>query len=443
MLDSGGSTPTRAFPSWLCVPGAAVFAISLAAFAMYIHVVGFDGYDLSCYLMGGDAYTHGLPVYNQRLHGDGSHFVYPPVTLLVFAPLSSLPYGIVVAAHLTLGILALWAVVWLTFRMLGFGNNTALVFVCLGITGCALWLQPVFDTLNVGQINAILMFLVVAGFALNRRMPTLAGVTIGVAAAVKLTPAIFIVYILLTRRFRVALMAIASAALLTCIGFVVAWADSVQYWLQGTFADTAYLIEPIAIDDVSNQSLNGVALRFFGDSGRTVWLVLALVVGIGGLAVAVRAERRGAPVAGLLTCAITSLLISPLSWHEHWIWVLPVGVLLGVVGIELGQARPILAGVPVLPIAAYLTWPLEYAPEQIRALSILSPARSLWEEGNHNPLVALVTTTYVSVGIFLLAVEACVLFRPTRAAVYTNSPSVRVAVQDLNYHSLLANRKRG
>jgi alpha-1,2-mannosyltransferase len=407
-----GSSP-REMPRALFIPGAAICLISLTAFFLLAHAIGLSGFDLSVYLMGGDAFMQGLPVYEQELHGPYgiNRFSYPPPALLVFGPLSLLPSGVVHAIMLALGIAAVWAAVWITLRMVGFQRNIGLVGASLGITGCALWLQPSYGNLDQGQVNIILMLLVLADFAMSTRVPRLAGILIGVATAVKLTPAIFIVYLMLTRRFRAAVTAAITSVALTGLGILVAPADF-KRWFEGTFVDPGYLVfSPVPAGDVSNQSINGVVVRFFGEGGTFVWFVLALAVGIGGLAVAVRAHRQGAPMAGVLVCAITGLLISPLSWHEHWIWMVPVGVWLGVVALDLSRSNPMVAGAVPLPVAAFLAWPLESAPGAVYPASILAPVGRMWTEGNRNPLLALLSTTYVSVGLFLLAVGGWIVFR--------------------------------
>jgi alpha-1,2-mannosyltransferase len=419
VLRSRAGLPPRALPRALIVPGAAICVVSLAAFFLLAHVIGLGGYDLSVYLMGGDAFMHGLPVYDQQLPGPygPSHFSYPPTALLAFGPLSCLSLGVAHAIMLALGIAALWAAIWITLKMLGFQRNAGLVGVALGIAGCSLWLQPTYDNLDQGQVNIILMFLVVADFALRTRVPRLAGILIGVATAVKLTPAIFIVYLLLARRFRAAGTAAITAVALTGLGFLVAPADSKRYWLEGTFADHAHLIfSPVPPGDVSNQSINGAVIRFFGDSGTIVWLVLALGVGIGGLAIAVRADRQGAPLAGVLACAITGLLISPVSWDEHWIWIVPIGVWLGAVALDLSRSHPVVAGALPLPVIAFLAWPLKYKPGVVHPASILSAVRGVWTKGHHNPLVAVLSTTYVSVGLLLLLALGWIVFRAGAAS---------------------------
>jgi alpha-1,2-mannosyltransferase len=94
----------------------------------------------------------------------------------------------------------------------------------------------------------------------------------------------------------------------------------------------------VAVDPrtVNNQSLRGALARVL-DSGNPptlLWLALVLVVGAGGLAVAVWASRRGLELFGVLACATTGLLVSPISWHHHWIWCVPGLVALAAAGLR-------------------------------------------------------------------------------------------------------------
>jgi len=402
--------PALTVPRWLLVPGATLFAVSVAALLLLGFTAGFDPYDLGVYLLGGDAWRHGLPVYDQTVSsqwGTG-YFTYPPVTLLVFAPLSVLPHGTVHAVMAVAGVLSLIAVVWLVLRSLGCRSSAGTTGLALGLAGAALWVQPVYDSLQQGQINLMLMALIVADLALDgrRRWPT--GILIGFAAAAKITPGIFIVYLLLTRRFRAAATAAATWAALTAAGFIVAPGDSAQFWLHGTFFNSSRVASPLTADSVFNQSIHGVAIRVLGSGwGEPLWLVVAAVVVTAGLWAAVVAHRTFAPMAGGLVCAVTGLLVSPLTWHEHWVWIVPVVVALGIFAWQFRDRAPVLAGaLPCLAALPFLMWPLPQNEQgDVVPASILSPAHHLWEdEGSRNPLVGLAGAAYVMVGLALLAV---------------------------------------
>jgi alpha-1,2-mannosyltransferase len=404
VADEAGNrgTPT-AFPRWLLAPGATVFAASLAAYVLIARVLGLGGFDLSIFLLGGSAYRHGLPVYDQQ--SQGWPFTYPPVTVLVFGPLSELSEPALLKAAVGVGVVAVGAVVWLTFRMLGHPHSLGLLGVTLGITGAALWLQPVDDTLGQGQVNIVLMLLVLVDFALAGRRHWPTGVLIGVATAVKLVPGLFIIYLLLTRRYRAAVTAAVTFAALTALGFATAWSDSKRFWFGGVFSDSARAAGPDGIASAYNQSLHGVMIRLFGTgTGDVVWYVLAAVVVVGGLAVAVAARRGGDEVAGIIACALTALLISPLSWHEHWVWVVPVLVWLVDLGRRIHLVAPIVAGaLPCVVWLAFLVWPMRgNLPGQVIPDSPLSSIHHAWIIGNHSPLVAAASAEYPAIGLALL-----------------------------------------
>jgi alpha-1,2-mannosyltransferase len=409
-------------PRWLFVPGLAIFGVSAAAVLLIGRAVGFDPYDLGVYLMGGDTWRHGLPVYDQSVTsqwGQG-YFTYPPATLLVFGPLSALPPGVVHAIMAGAGVLSIGAVVWLVLRALGARPGAGLIGLVLGVTGAALWLQPVYDSLQQGQINPMLMLLVVADLAARDRHRWTNGIGIGIATAAKITPGIFIVYLLITRRFRAAATAAATWAAVTAAGFVAAPGDSAQFWLHGTFFDSERVSMPLTPASVYNQSLHGAALRLLGTSGGTVvWAVVALVVGVAGMWAAAVIARAYAYIAGGLVAAVTGLLISPLSWHEHWIWIVPVVVVLAYAVWPARDRSPfLLPALPVLAGIGFLMWPLPgNADRDLVPASILSPAHHLWEgEGNHNPVVALAASAYVLVGLALLALAAGTAWRVRRTS---------------------------
>lgn len=390
-------------PRWLLGSGVAAFAASLAAYVLTVRTVGLDGTDLNIYLMGGRAFRYGLPLYEQQYMG--WPFTYPPVTVLLFAPMSLLGHGALMAATTALGIAGIAVVIWLTFRMLGYHHGPGLAGGILGLTAAALWLQPVFDTLDQGQVNIALMLLVLADFALARHRRWPVGLLIGLATALKLTPGLFILYLLLTRRIRGAATAGITFVALTGLGFIVAPSASRQFWLHGLFADSARVAGPDGIDSAYNQSLHGVLVRAFGiDAGNIAWYPVAAVALLGGLAVAVAASRRGEEAWAVVACGLTGLLISPLSWHEHWVWVVPVLVLLTDLARRIYRVAPIPAGaLPFVIWLAFLVWPMPGdQPGQLIPNSPLSPVHHAWETGRHNLLVLSASAEYPLIGLALL-----------------------------------------
>jgi alpha-1,2-mannosyltransferase len=122
----------------------------------------------------------------------------------------------------------------------------------------------------------------------------------------------------------------ATFAVTVAAGFLLLPADSRTFWLSGVFLRARRVGNPI---NLSDQSLAGAVARLAGGPGRGVewWYATAVLTAIAGVAVAVWAHRRGHLLAGAVCCGITGLLVSPISWTHHWVWAVPLLVLLSVV----------------------------------------------------------------------------------------------------------------
>jgi alpha-1,2-mannosyltransferase len=173
-------------------------------------------------------------------------------------------------------------------------------------------------TLFFGQINLVLLALVVGDLALPDHIKG-KGIGIGLAAGIKLTPLIFIPYLLFTRRVKAAAVSALTFAVTVGLGFALLPNASAVYW-GGKIARPGS-----KAFHLPNQSLNGVILRLteVGPDAHTYWLVAAVVVGIAGLVTSILATRRGCELLGLLVCVATGLLVSPISWSHHYVYVVP------------------------------------------------------------------------------------------------------------------------
>src|SRR5262249_23241973 len=184
----------------------------------------------------------------------------------------------------------------------------------------ALLLEPIRSTLTYGQINVLLMALVTFD-CLTRAPRWPRGVLVGIAAAVKLTPGVFLLFFLLRRDLRSAARAGLAFAACTSAAFALAPHDSLRYWTQ-----VAYHPAPIgAIAYASTQSILGPLARLGLTNPARAWLWLALSLLVAALAVI---GMRGAIKTGhvthaLLLNAAVGLLISPISWSHHWVWAAP------------------------------------------------------------------------------------------------------------------------
>ena len=307
------------------IAAALLFVVVLAWLAPFSR---FDEtYDLRVYRTGAVAVAHGIDPYSEPAHYGGPFFTYPPFAAAVFIPLAPLPLEVdrVVVTALSLVCVVVLALLAVRAERPARLDDQRLWATVLVAAAIGLLLEPVRSTLSFGQVDLMLAVLVVADLVPRRRiLPQ--GVLIGLAAGVKLVPGLFIVYLLLTRRLRAAAWACWTFAATVAVGFVVMPGAATEYWTRFAF-DSAHIGR---LDYVGNQSLLALVKRLVDD--RTVlyvaWLILTLAVLVIGLWIAVRLHGRGRELAAVCAVALTGLLVSPVSWEHHWVWALPVAVLL-------------------------------------------------------------------------------------------------------------------
>jgi alpha-1,2-mannosyltransferase len=239
-------------------------------------------------------------------------------------------------------------------RTLGVPPGPALTAATVALVAVATWLDPVRTTLYLGQINLLLLALVV-GDVLGRRDSRWRGVGVGLAAALKLTPLLFVWYLLLVGRIRAACVALGVFAATVALGFVLAPADSVAYWLQGRFAAADRISPPAA---TTNHSFNGLIARAFGE---TTWAYLlgALVLVAATAWVALRVHRRDQELLAVTLCGLCTAAVAPFAWSHHWVWTVPLLVLVGHQAVVRGGWRPVvlLAGLLVVTAAVITALP--------------------------------------------------------------------------------------
>jgi alpha-1,2-mannosyltransferase len=304
--------------------GLALFAISVAVYVWF--TASFPGSwthtdEFTYWSAGRFAVQHSADIYNVNFPPPGakSHvpFIYPPFTAVLLALASPASFAVWQVGLVAADLAALPVAAYLALRVAGQRGMRAWAGA-LAMSSLAIWLQPVYQTLYFGQINLLLLLLVMADLALpdSSRWK---GTGIGVAAGIKLTPLIFVPYLFASRRVRAGTVSLLAFAATIAIGFALMPAASREFW-GGKFATP-----DVAPGRRQNQSLYGVALRLIHDpaTAHTVWLAAAAVAGVAGLAVAVAASRRGMELLGIVVCAMTGLLVSEISWTHHWVWFVP------------------------------------------------------------------------------------------------------------------------
>lgn len=333
--------------------------------------------DADVYRMGGQAWLQGRPLYADGAifatqGGLDLPFTYPPLAAIAFSPLAlvSLPAASVAITATTW--LLLMVSIWIVLTRLGVaedwpaGGESAWLRRCwlaAGIVAVSVtWFEPIRANFSFGQVNVILMTLVIAD-CVPRQTRWPRGMLVGLAIALKLTPAVFLLYFVLRRDHRALLTAVASFAAATVLGFLLAWADSKEYWT--TTVRNTDRIGSASLN--TNQNAAGALARLgLGESAHfALWTAACLAT----LALTVWAVRRvlaaGEPTMALICVALFGLVVSPVSWSHHWVWALPTVLVTAVVAYQ--RSTIALAVVSAAGVALMVWPPMVLLPEHQEA----------------------------------------------------------------------------
>ncbi|ALC06363.1 hypothetical protein CDES_09890 [Corynebacterium deserti GIMN1.010] len=292
---------------------------AIESFVFFFHI------DTDVYRAGARAFLDGQNLYTQDYQVGGIQlpFTYPPISAALFVPLAILPSN-VAGTLLTLisaGLLW-WCVAIVLRRVFKTLDDADCRLISYLILPVALSTEPVFQTIQFGQINIILMtFVLMDTFTKKPWLPR--GFWIGLAASIKLTPAVFGLYFLVKKDWKGAGVAIASGVGFSALAFFLSPASSKIYW-------TETLNDPSRIGNLSyvaNQSMRGVLSRLMHENQELVeklWLV-AVALCLIGVAVAMgRAVKAGNAHGAVLLNSLIALFCSPVSWSHHWVWLIPI-----------------------------------------------------------------------------------------------------------------------
>nr|WP_090275781.1 mannosyltransferase [Mycolicibacterium komanii]CRL68875.1 mannosyltransferase [Mycolicibacterium komanii] len=360
--------------SRLAAAAPVLLALSIAARLAWTYLVpnGANFVDLHVYVGGAGTLDHPGALYDY-VYADQTPdfplpFTYPPFAAVVFYPLHLLPFGLVAFLWQVGIIAALYGVVRLSQRLLGSDDRrVAMLWTAVGI-----WIEPLRSTFDYGQINVVLVLAVL--YAVYSTRWWVSGLLVGVAAGLKLTPAVSGLYFLGARRW--AAVAFSAVVFLATVGVsALVVGDQTRRYFTELLGD-ADRVGPIGTS--FNQSWRGGISRILGhDAGYGPAVVAGIVVTAVLAVLAWRAiggasDRLGA----ILVVQLFGLLLSPISWTHHWVWLIPLmiwllhGPLRGRRGARVlgwGWLALTLIGVPwllsfaqptiwVIPRPWYLAW---------------------------------------------------------------------------------------
>ncbi|MBU2669637.1 DUF2029 domain-containing protein [Actinoplanes bogorensis] len=362
-----------------------VFLVTVPTFRGFFDLGVYRGAVHYWLIDGGDLYDY---LYNGTEYG----FTYPPFAALVFSPLALTSWPVAIGLSIVVNVAAVVLLLrWFlmpTIRRQGW----PVWFTCALFFLAVLVFEPARDSFSFGQVNLALLLLVcvdLKALTLNKRW---AGVGIGLATAIKLTPAVFIGYLIVTRQYRAAAVATGTAAGATLLAVLVAPSTSAQFWL-GALWDTDRVGR---LEYVSNQSLRGVVARLDLPSA---WWLAAVALVVAAWFFRVRSAGRPDHVAGFAVTGIVACLISPVTWVHHLVWLLPALFLLVDAALRSGsRGRLGVLFATYVILSSSVVW--------------------LWWAGSEGFLAAIGSNTYVWISIGLML---AVPFRPP-VAVKTPGP---------------------
>ena len=309
--------------------------------------------DLDAYSLGVHAWWHGDDMYGPlppTQYGPTVAFVYPPFAAVILSPLVALPWPVMAAVMIGISMTCLGAVIHLTARRVWpEGGRRGALLVTAVVLPLSTFTEPVYDTFLFGQIN-LLLLLLVAFDCLVEKPKWPRGTLIGIAAAIKLTPAVFLVYFLFRKDFRASVTVVVSAAVATAVGLAANWSGSLAFWFgtggPRTISATGF---------IGNQSIAGAFARWQLPDAQQhqLWIYGCVAAGVIAVFALLRAHRMADPVLAMSVTAAFGLLISPVSWGHHWVFMIPAFVAMVTVGMRRRHLGWLVGAAVVAAIAVY------------------------------------------------------------------------------------------
>jgi alpha-1,2-mannosyltransferase len=349
---------TRRIDRWTIVRiGIVAGTAILAVLAVRAFGRPYSFFDLKIYHGAVVWWAGGGELYQYIATGITLGFTYPPFAALVMLPMVGFSPVVAGWANLVVSLAALVLVLIALLVPVADRHGWPRWFVVALAVPLAGALEPSRETFGYGQVNLLLFALVVAdlvalrwqarrstrtpgrarvtpsppvaGAALRRfwLSGAWAGVGIGLATSVKLTPGVFILYLMVTKQWRAAMAALGTAVGVTAFTFMVAGRESATY-----FTSVLWQTDRVGTADMTpNQSLAGLLARMYDstEAPTLLWLAFSLVLVVVGLSRAANAHSDGDELAAFTLVGLTGNVVSPISWTHHLVFVIPTVIVLG------------------------------------------------------------------------------------------------------------------
>jgi alpha-1,2-mannosyltransferase len=352
----------RVLELWLLVAVPIFLLIGTARSALRSHTIAYD-FDRA-YLPAVHLVLHGSSPYGPSTRAALSSqtaFVYPPIGAFLAAPFAAFPQH---AADILVTVLAALAV--------------PLILLLVGIRdwrciGAALLWMPTFSAIHLGTVSIVLAL----GIALAwrwREHAVRAGLALGLVVALKLLVWPLLVWLVITRRYRAALIATGS----TIVFVLVPWLALGGAGLT-SYAHRLSLLSSLE----AKRGFSPASLLAHLGFGWGAAQAVGYALGIALLALAYRRRGSEESVLGLVCAA--SLLLTPILWPNYLVIML----------VPLALLRPRFSLIWLLPIVLFgqaafdpQVWEIAVFLGILAALTLPAPELVPYRGGRAQPVLA-------------------------------------------------------
>lgn len=319
--------------------------------------------DMEVYRAGARAFVQNQGLYTQPFEVAGLKlpFIYPPFGALLLSPFVYMSDELAASAMILMsGLLTFLCCLLCARALVPAGKNLEALTIAALTWPFALLSEPHTLNASFGQINVVIMALCVLDMAPRRRfLPR--GTYIGIAAAIKLTPLVMCLLFLLNKEYRAIIVTALSALSVTALTACYRLSDTIEFYTNTVFkmnstkdagVDTAY---------ISNQSIKGMIARWSPSQESALahqhvidltWFVISIAT-IVGCAILMRLMlKRDMLVDAALVNAALMLLISPISWSHHWVW-LPLFAMVLIYRWFTTPGNPVLIGICAAAVSLF------------------------------------------------------------------------------------------
>ncbi len=359
------------------------------------------------YRDGAEAAVNGGPLY--RFDGrPGLPFIYPPFAAFAFTFLLAFPawLGAMIFNAISFASLAvisyLCAARWTALS--GTLSGWKPWQIAAPILALAATSEVATENFYHGQVNIIIAAIVLSDLLSNNRFR---GFATGIAAGIKISPLLFVGLMIVRRQWGDAMRACVGFLLTVLIGLGLGLDRVIHYWTSEMFQ----MWQLVNGARTSNASLKGIFAREVGGrTGDLLWLSVSVLL-IGAAIWLAYLWWSSSRLAALSIVGLASTLVSPIAWIHHWVWMIPMGVVLLALAIRSFRINKALSFALYAGVILLLIPPLTH-------LRRLWPkaVQSHWPNGSPITFNQVISLGYGTVSLLSIVVLAWALVLRSRVA---------------------------